>query len=56
MTAYLHVQETPFILACSNINYLRFGNVKFADKSLTLRDLEEDQTKLVELSMGMTRS
>ena len=24
-------QETPFIIACSNIDYLRFGNVKFND-------------------------
>jgi hypothetical protein len=39
----LNIQETPFILACSNIDYLRFGNVKFNDKSLTLCNQEEAQ-------------
>jgi len=39
----LELQKTPFILACSNIDYLRFGNVKFNDKSLTLCDQEETQ-------------
>jgi len=34
-------QETPFILACNNIDYLHFGNVKFNDKSLTLCDQEK---------------
>jgi hypothetical protein len=28
-------QETPFVAACSKIDYLRFGNVKLNDKSLT---------------------
>ena len=28
-------QEAPFVGAYSNIDYLRFGNVKFNDKSLT---------------------
>ncbi len=35
-------QEAPFVLACSNIDYLRFGNVKFNDKSLTFSTQEED--------------
>jgi hypothetical protein len=33
-------QETPFVTACTNIDYLRCGNVKFNDKLLTLRDHE----------------
>jgi hypothetical protein len=37
------LQETPFVTACSNIDYLRFGNVKFNDKSLTLNDQEKSQ-------------
>jgi hypothetical protein len=35
------IQEAPFILACSNIDYLRFGNVKFNNKSLTLCGQEQ---------------
>jgi len=31
-------QETPFVIACGSIDYLCFGNVKFNDISLTLRD------------------
>jgi len=31
-------QEAPFVVAFSNIDYLRFGNVKLNDKSLTLCD------------------
>ncbi|MFT5700415.1 MAG: hypothetical protein ACI8ZB_003289 [Desulforhopalus sp.] len=34
------LQETPFVTACSNIDYLRSGNIKFNDKSLTLSDQE----------------
>jgi len=37
-------QETPFVVASSNIDYLRFGNVKFSDKSLALRDQETSKT------------
>ena len=31
------IQETPFILACSNIDYLRCGNIKFNYQLLRLR-------------------
>ncbi len=37
------LQETPFILAYSNIGYLRFANVKFNAKSQSLRDQEQSQ-------------
>ncbi len=37
----LELQETPFVVTFSNIDYLRFGNVKFNDKSMTLRDQEK---------------
>ena len=29
-------QETPFVVAFSNVDYLRFGNIKFNDNSLIL--------------------
>ena len=38
-----YIQETPLIFACSNIDYLRSGNVKFNDKSLTLCNQEEGE-------------
>ena len=43
----LSLQETPFVVACTNIDYLRLGNVKFNDKSLTLRDQEEYLLRVV---------
>jgi hypothetical protein len=33
-------QEAPFVVTFSNIDYLRFGNVKFNGQFLTLRDQE----------------
>ena len=34
------LQETPIFRARNNIDYLRFGNIKSNDKSLTLCDQE----------------
>ena len=51
----LRVQETTFVVACSNIACLRFGNVKFSDKSLTLSDQEQGQITINSLMINIGR-
>lgn len=51
-----YIQETPFVGVNSSIDYLRFGNVEFNAKSMTLQGESQLTVLLKWLRLPMTLS